>query len=73
MGKSTRPPILAAGGIVIRNGAKPLVAVVQRRRDNAWVLPKGKLKPNEKPIAGARREAVEETGSSTCACTNISA
>ena len=64
MGKSTRPPILAAGGIVIRNGAKPLVAVVQRRRDNAWVLPKGKLKPNEKPIAGARREAVEETGSS---------
>jgi len=63
MGKSTRPPILAAGGIVIRNGAKPLVAVVQRRRDNAWVLPKGKLKPNEKPIAGARREAVEETGS----------
>ena len=55
---------MAAGGIVIRNGAKPLVAVVQRRRDNAWVLPKGKLKPNEKPIAGARREAVEETGSS---------
>jgi 8-oxo-dGTP diphosphatase len=55
-------PVLAAGGIVIRNGGKPLVAVVQRRRDNAWVLPKGKLKPNEKPIAAARREATEETG-----------
>ena len=63
MGKSTRSPILAAGGIVIRNGAKPLVAVVQRRRDNAWVLPKGKLKPDEKPIVAARREATEETGS----------
>ena len=62
MGKSTRTPILAAGGIVIRNGQKPLIAVVQRRRDNAWVLPKGKLKPNEKPIVGARREATEETG-----------
>ena len=62
MGKSTRKPILAAGGIVIRNGGKPLVAIVQRRRDNAWVLPKGKLKPNEKPIAAAKREATEETG-----------
>ena len=62
MGKSTRAPILAAGGIVIRSGPKPLVAIVQRRRDNAWVLPKGKLKSNEKPIAAAKREATEETG-----------
>ena len=63
MGKSARTPIIAAGGIVIRTGARSLVAVVQRRRDNAWVLPKGKLKPNEKPITAARREAIEETGS----------
>jgi 8-oxo-dGTP diphosphatase len=62
MGKSTRQPILAAGGIVVRHGGKPLVAIVQRRRDNAWVLPKGKLKANEKPLAAARREAMEETG-----------
>jgi len=62
MGKSRRAPILAAGGIVVRSGPKPLVAVVQRRRDDAWVLPKGKLKSNEKPIAAARREATEETG-----------
>ncbi len=62
MGKSTRAPVLAAGGIVIRIGAQPLVAIVQRRRDSAWVLPKGKLKPNEKPIAAAKREATEETG-----------
>jgi 8-oxo-dGTP diphosphatase len=54
---------MAAGGIVIRNGPRPLIAVVQRRRDDAWVLPKGKLKPNEKPIAAAKREATEETGS----------
>ena len=63
MGKSARTPILAAGGIVVRSGAKPLIAVVQRRRDSAWVLPKGKLKANERPIAAARREAREETGS----------
>jgi 8-oxo-dGTP diphosphatase len=55
-------PVLAAGGIVLRDGRKPLVAVVQRRKDDGWVLPKGKLKPNEKPIAAARREAMEETG-----------
>jgi 8-oxo-dGTP diphosphatase len=62
MGKSARTPVLAAGGIVIRNGSKPLLAIVQRRRDDAWVLPKGKLKPNERPVAAARREAREETG-----------
>jgi 8-oxo-dGTP diphosphatase len=62
MGKSTRAPVLAAGGIVIRNGAKPLLAIVQRRRDGAWVLPKGKLKPHEAPIAAAKREVTEETG-----------
>jgi 8-oxo-dGTP diphosphatase len=62
MGKSSRTPILAAGGIVIRGISRPLIAVVQRSRDNAWVLPKGKLKPNERPVTAARREATEETG-----------
>ena len=54
--------IQAAGGIVVRNGARRLVAVVQRSKDDAWVLPRGKLKRGENPIAGARREVVEETG-----------
>jgi 8-oxo-dGTP diphosphatase len=57
-----RAPILAAGGIVVRGGARPLIAVVQRRKDNGWVLPKGKLKRKERPIAAARREVREETG-----------
>ena len=56
-----RKPILAAGGIVVRGGARPLVAVVQRSKDERWVLPRGKLKRDENPAA-ARREAVEETG-----------
>ena len=47
---------------MLREGARPLVAVVQRRKDSGWVLPKGKLKRNEKPLAAARREAMEETG-----------
>jgi 8-oxo-dGTP diphosphatase len=56
-------PIRAAGGIVVRSGSgRPLVAVVQRSKDEAWVLPRGKLKRKENPAAGARREAVEETG-----------
>jgi 8-oxo-dGTP diphosphatase len=57
-----RAPVLAAGGIVVRGGPRPLVAVVQRRKDKDWVLPKGKLKPNENPVTAARREAMEETG-----------
>lgn len=54
--------IEAAGGIVVRKGAGRLIAVVQRSKDDAWVLPRGKLKRDENPVAGARREVVEETG-----------
>ena len=56
-----RTPILAAGGIVFRAGVKPQIAVVQRSKDNSWVLPKGKLKPKENAVSAARREASEET------------
>jgi 8-oxo-dGTP diphosphatase len=57
-----RTPIMGAGGIVVRGGPHPLIALVQRRKDDAWVLPKGKLKRKEAPIAAAEREVVEETG-----------
>jgi 8-oxo-dGTP diphosphatase len=57
-----RTPIMGAGGIVVRVGPRPLIALVQRRKDDAWVLPKGKLKRKEAPIAAAEREVVEETG-----------
>ena len=57
-----RKTIQAAGGIVVRNGARPLIAVVQRSKDERWVLPRGKLERDENPAAGARREVVEETG-----------
>ena len=57
-----REAIHAAGGIVLRGGAKPRVAVVRRSKDDRWVLPRGKLKRDENPIAGAKREALEETG-----------
>src|SRR5512140_1761914 len=57
-----RKAIHAAGGIVVRDGVRLRVAVVQRSKDERWVLPRGKLKRDEIPIAGARREVVEETG-----------
>ena len=47
---------------MLRGGARPRIAVVQRRKDNGWVLPKGKLKWKESAISAARREACEETG-----------
>src|SRR5262249_45376145 len=54
--------VYAAGGIVVRNGSRPLIAVVQRAKDELWVLPRGKLKSNESALAGARRQVVEGTG-----------
>jgi 8-oxo-dGTP diphosphatase len=53
-------PVRAAGGVVLRNSA--LVAIVQLRKNKAWVLPKGKLKAGEDALAAAQREAREETG-----------
>ena len=57
-----RSPVLAAGGIVLRQGQTPLVAVVRLRKRNEWALPKGKLDHGETPRAAAEREAMEETG-----------
>lgn len=57
-----RAPILAAGGIVFREGSRPRIAIVRLRRDKSWVLPKGKLYPGERPLAAAIREVQEETG-----------
>lgn len=57
-----RSPIQAAGGIVFRSGAEPLIAVVRLSKGDDWVLPKGKLNPGETPKAAAEREVWEETG-----------
>ncbi|MBR1230467.1 NUDIX hydrolase [Bradyrhizobium sp. AUGA SZCCT0182] len=57
-----RAPVLAAGGIVLRRAATPLVAIVRLRKRNEWVLPKGKLDRGETPRAAAEREVNEETG-----------
>lgn len=57
-----RTPVLAAGGIVLRRGPGPLVAVVRLRKRNDWVLPKGKLDSGETPRQAAEREVLEETG-----------
>jgi 8-oxo-dGTP diphosphatase len=57
-----RTPVLAAGGIVLRQADKPLIAVVRLRKRDEWVLPKGKLNDGETPRAAAEREVLEETG-----------
>jgi 8-oxo-dGTP diphosphatase len=57
-----RTPVLAAGGIVLRQAEPPLFAVVRLRKRNEWVLPKGKLDDGETPRAAAEREVMEETG-----------
>ena len=57
-----RAPVMAAGGIVLRRGDMPLIAVVRQRKRNEWVLPKGKLDDGETPKEAAHREVLEETG-----------
>ncbi|WP_082637785.1 NUDIX domain-containing protein [Bradyrhizobium retamae] len=57
-----RAPVMAAGGIVLRQAEPPLIAVVRLRKRNEWVLPKGKLDDGETPRAAAEREVMEETG-----------
>jgi 8-oxo-dGTP diphosphatase len=56
-----RAPVLAAGGILLRQARPPLIAVV-RLRKGEWVLPKGKLDDGETPRDAAMREVWEETG-----------
>lgn len=57
-----RAPVMAAGGIVVQRSEGPLIAVVRLRKQNDWVLPKGKLNRGETARAAAEREVVEETG-----------
>jgi len=57
-----RAPVMAAGGIVLRRGETPLIAIVRQRKRNEWVLPKGKLDDGETPREAAHREVLEETG-----------
>src|ERR1700744_3042763 len=57
-----RAPVVAAGGIVLRQAKLPLIAVVRLRKRNEWVLPKGKLDDGETPRDAAEREVNEETG-----------
>ena len=57
-----RAPVLAAGGIVLRQEETPVIAVVRLRKRNEWVLPKGKLDDGETARDAAMREVLEETG-----------
>jgi 8-oxo-dGTP diphosphatase len=57
-----RASTLAAGGIVLRQGETPLIAVVRLRKRNEWVLPKGRVDDGETPRDAAEREVLEETG-----------
>jgi len=61
-----RTPVLAAGGIVLRQAEPPLIAVVRLRKRNEWVLPKGKLDDGETARDAAEREVLEETGHEVC-------
>jgi 8-oxo-dGTP diphosphatase len=54
--------VLAAGGIVTRDGGELEVLVVHRPRYDDWSFPKGKLANGETDEECALREVEEETG-----------
>ena len=62
--EKSRAPILAAGGIVLRNDLDSTArfAIVRSRKLDTWGLPKGKLAAGEDALTAARREVLEETG-----------
>jgi 8-oxo-dGTP diphosphatase len=62
--EKSRAPILAAGGIVLRNDLDftARFAIVRSRKLDTWGLPKGKLAAGEDALTAARREVLEETG-----------
>lgn len=63
MAQAARDPIRAAGVVLTRGVGKDMeVAVIHRRRQRDWSLPKGKFEPGEHVIEVAVRECVEETG-----------
>lgn len=54
--------ILAAGGLLWRDGSRRELALVRRRRHEDWSLPKGKVDGDETLQETAAREVEEETG-----------
>jgi 8-oxo-dGTP pyrophosphatase MutT (NUDIX family) len=57
------PDIAAAGGVLVRKGARGReVAVIHRPKYMDWSLPKGKLEEGEEWLEAALREVEEETG-----------
>lgn len=57
--------IQAAGGVLWRPAGADAgveLALVHRRRQDDWSLPKGKAHPGEHPVETALREVREETG-----------
>ncbi|MFF8398905.1 NUDIX hydrolase [Streptomyces sp. NPDC016172] len=57
--------VQAAGCVLWRRSpatGEPELCLVHRPKYDDWSLPKGKLKRNEEPLAGALREVAEETG-----------
>jgi len=59
----SRVATMAAGGVVVRDGARgPEVVLAGRVADGSWVFPKGTPDPGETIEETALREVREETG-----------
>jgi 8-oxo-dGTP pyrophosphatase MutT (NUDIX family) len=63
MDKKGKMELTHAGGIIFRyEGELTLYLVISSSDGTSWVLPKGHIKPGEKPEETALREVKEETG-----------
>jgi 8-oxo-dGTP diphosphatase len=58
-----QPYIVAVGGVVYRCTSQGQVELLLiKKHGGFWTLPKGRIKPDEHPIAAVQREVFEETG-----------
>ncbi|HEU5100135.1 MAG TPA: NUDIX domain-containing protein [Roseiflexaceae bacterium] len=57
------PNIHAVGGVVYRcTSCGQVELLLIKKHGGFWTLPKGRIKPDENPIAAVQREVFEETG-----------
>lgn len=54
--------VACAGCVVYRHRSGTVEVLLARREDSAWMLPRGKCNPDERPRTAAAREVLEETG-----------
>jgi 8-oxo-dGTP diphosphatase len=61
-GHNSGPPVVAVGGVAVREGALLLVQRGTDPQSGRWTIPGGRVEPGESLATAVEREMFEETG-----------